>query len=131
MSFDRDEYDRMLARRAQERARDQAPELRRIGQAAVAAERLTGEATWDYFLTIVQDALEQTDRAIAEIQERIAAVEVVGDALTAAKVRLVQLESRAEALRQVIEIPRRVMELGEAATERLSLVERAGAGDAG
>jgi len=94
----------------------QRSELKRMTQAAVSAERLTGNPDWDYYLSIIQAEVERCEAAEDAAKESL--VSPHGDPQEA-RVAAIRCRERANALRDAIRIPKAIIENGKGAGKML------------
>ena len=122
MTVSLDEF-RTRPQRAREIA-DRLPDLRGLAQEAPRMAALTGSADWDLYLRYVEAHIKAAER-MAEAKKNQAAALVLTDdaAARAAAVLAVSHQMRAETLRELIVIPRWIIENGTKAQEKVAELE--------
>jgi hypothetical protein len=125
MSFTRDDHKSLLARRSSQQDDERARHnVEAVARAQVAMEALTGDANWDLFLSYVQAAIDETDRAIEAVKAALISPQLADPLLImTAKLRAVELTSRAATLRTVIDLPKEIATLGNKARAILVRME--------
>jgi len=114
--------DEFKARQNSIRANGHDRDLKMIQQAAVKAELLTGDPVWDLFLTYLQHAIEETEARKESAQGiLIHPANVDHNSMLQAKIALAEFNSRIDLLKDVISLPKRLIEMG---TEAKGLLER-------
>ena len=121
MVFQREDYDSLVAERKKERINGQRVELQHLAQAEVMASALLGSPEWDYYLRLLQGAIDksesqrdswrnqlfdQASRTDEEIRE------ILREALVC--------DVRAKAWRVALMLPTQIREDGAAAQEALN-----------
>ena len=108
-------------------AADIYPYLEQMRQEAVKADLLTGEATWDHFLTLIQGAIETTREQMVAFQRQL------GDSDTFEHHEMIRLKTQAllcgeriKAWEVVMTLPKDIMERGEKAETLLGRLENVG-----
>ena len=80
-------------------------------QAAVSAELLTSDPHWDYFLSIIQEDINQTEELVKSLQEQLTSATIVNhDDIIKLKIGIAQFEARISVLRQMQEVPKTIIE---------------------
>lgn len=121
MTFEREDFRKQLAERRKSNVESLRPRLQREVQAAVAAEKLTGSAEWDYFLSLLQQRREEYQKLADAAREVLLHHEVVGhEDLLRAKIAFERAHSVVSALDWAIEQPKAVLERGDTARKVLS-----------
>jgi hypothetical protein len=98
--------------------------LYEVRRAGLSAEEVTGSEHWDFFLSVVKEAIEkkqgQLEGALENLKtsDDFTTSEVINQKLG---VRLLGREI--EALKWVIELPKQLMEQGDQATELLGSID--------
>ncbi len=125
MAFDRDlEWKDSVDKRAVRSVRSQVPELQAAKRAALAATQVTGDESWDLFLSIVKSRIEerevQLQAALDSLQnsDDFSPDSVVGQKLS---IRLVSRELMV--LNWIIELPQILLEKGDRAKQLLGTIE--------
>ena len=108
-------------------AADIYPYLEQMRQEAVKADLLTGEPTWDHFLTLIQGAIETTREQMGAFQRQL------GDSDTFEHQEMIRLKTQAllcgeriKAWEVVMTLPKDIMERGEKAENLMERLARAG-----
>lgn len=126
MSFDRADWFESQKAKGVAETRERTPELRQMARAAVAAEKLTGDESWDHFLTLLQDVIDRSVAREAMAMDTLRSPGVLDhSSLLAAKVDLIRMQERREVLEQVIALPRKLKEKGKEALDALAILEDA------
>ena len=121
MSFEHEDHIAALEKRFQENIESRRPEMRRMVQAAVEVENLTGSAGWDYFLSLVQSDREVWEKSRDAWMDKIRNTEVVSqEALLTAKMNLGIADAVVGALDRVLEMPKQVLSDGAGAKKVLA-----------
>jgi hypothetical protein len=100
------------------------PELQAIRRAALHAGAITGDAHWDFFLSVIKEKIETKQAEVKAASEKLLYSDVfttedlINEKLT---VRLIGREI--EALQWVIELPQQLQEQGDRATELLGTID--------
>jgi hypothetical protein len=95
-----------------------------MAQEVVRATALTGDPTWDWFLRYIEAHIKACERQIEAKRNQAASLVLVDEAKAkAAAVIVTALESRAETLRELIVLPKWIMENGERASKLVSELE--------
>lgn len=124
MTFEREQYQKLMAEKKADGRQPPRPVLEILAQAEVAAANLTGDSTWDIFLSYVQAAVERTEADIESTERLLGSPEVVEIAeLMRLKIQLARLKERVSAWNAVISLPRDIKIEGEKAKK---LLERMG-----
>lgn len=120
MTFERHEHQALLEGKMRDRVEQIRPELRRIVQASVAAEHLTGTPEWEYFLSLVQGMIEE------QVGIRNAADALFGEDRFRAAEEILEVrhsramaQARIDALESVLLIPKQAIEEGQKAKKVL------------
>jgi len=118
--MDRAEWDAMLAQRKSEKGKKDKPKIALVRQAAVSAEKLTGDEAWDRFLSYLQAEWEKSSEQIAVWTAKLSDPTVVNpDEMMAVKIEILIWTSRAKALSEVMDLPKILKEEGAKADELL------------
>lgn len=126
MTASLDEYRTRL--RATPQAQGRINELKGLAQEAPRMAALTGSETWDYYLRIIEAQIKAAEREIVVKREQVSALILVDEAKAKAAALVVTIfESRAQTLREVIMLPKWLIEQGAKARETVEAIE---AGDA-
>jgi hypothetical protein len=122
MTVSLDEF-RTRPQRAREMA-DRLPDLRGLAQEAPRMAALTGSADWDLYLRYVEAHIKTAER-MAEAKKNQAAALVLTEAdnARAAAVLATVYQTKAETLRELIIIPRWIIENGAEAAKKVAELE--------
>ena len=112
MSFDREDFQALLAKRAQ-----QAPRAGQgsgaLLQAAVEAKYLTGSEYWDLYLRYIQSAVERSQAVEQQLMYALASPGLVDhEKIIAVKMQLLECRARIQAWGSAMELPKLLMERG-------------------
>ncbi len=125
MVFDRDsDWQDSVDKRVARSVRSQVPDLQAAKRAALAATQVTGDESWDLFLSIVKSRIEerevQLQAALDSLQnsDDFSPDSVVGQKLS---IRLVSRELMV--LNWIIELPQILLENGDRAKQLLGTIE--------
>ena len=110
--------------RATPQAQGRINELKGLAQEAPRMAALTGSAEWDYFLRFVEAQIKLAERE-AEVKRGQAATLILvdEDKAKAAALAYTILQSRAETLREVILLPKWLIEQGGKAADLVAAIE--------
>lgn len=110
--------------RATPQAKDRVNELRGMAQEVPRMEALTGDQNWDFYLRYLEANIKTCEREIATKRQQASALVLVDEAKAkAAAVVALALESRAETLRELIVLPKWIIEDGERAAKVVADLE--------
>lgn len=110
--------------RATPQAQGRIAELRGMAQEAPRMAALTGSADWDFYLRYVEANIKLCERQIEVKRNQAASLVLVDEpAAKAAAVIATALESRAETLRELILLPRFIIENGAKAAKMVADLE--------
>jgi len=110
MSFDRSDYIESTKDRRHEISSRRIQSLERLQQAAVDAKYLTGEQSWDKFLSFVQAAMEETEKQMFQAQALMVDEHVIShEAMLQFKMEYLQAKAQAQAYRAVIALPSQLL----------------------
>lgn len=99
-------------------------ELKGMAQEIPRMAALTGSAEWDYFSRYVEAHIKSCERQIETKRNQAAALVLVDtDKARAAAVIVMTLEAKAETLRELILIPKWIVENGAAAQKLVAELE--------
>lgn len=117
-----DEYKRQL--RNSEPGRERVQQLRADIYEAVRASAVTGDANWDHFLARLEGRIKAYESNLAAVQAVLCHPDTVNvDTIMAAKIKIVALEASAQALREIIDLPKLIIERGGKAKDALCGLE--------
>ncbi len=120
MTFEREEYRNLVEQRS--RVNGQIPQMKLLAQSAIASESLTGDPTWDIFLSYIQAAIDRTREEMTSLEEMLRAPQLVDpNGMMSTKIAILQCEERINAWKVVISLPKELKESGEKAK---SILER-------
>ncbi|MEE8327060.1 MAG: hypothetical protein V3R58_08510 [candidate division NC10 bacterium] len=120
MVFDREEWETGLKQKRKELVRARKHELEVLAQSPIAMESLTGDATWDPFLQILQSKIEKATRALDLLKEQMVEAGLVDhEGLLQQKIQAKIFQTEIETLKDVIALPMQIRESGEQAKEAL------------
>ncbi len=126
MSFDRDELTELLGKKRAEGAGVNRSMLRMLSQAAVSANHLTADPSWDIFLSYLQDMLEKATKARDGIMLELARPDLVNpDAVLQRRIGVIRLNERIDLLNFIIAMPKDIKKTGTLAAEQLKELEEA------
>lgn len=122
MSISLDEFRARV--RATPQGQGRIAELKGMAQEAPRMAALTGSAEWDWYLRYVEANIKMCERQIEVKRNQASSLVLVDEpAAKAAAVIATALESRAETLRELILLPKWIMENGEKAAKLVSELE--------
>ena len=122
MTISFDEYCSRL--RDSEPGRERIQQLRAQIHEAVRASAVTGHPDWDHFLARIEGRIKGYESALATEQALLCHPGTVNvDKIMEAKIKIVALEASAQALRDVIELPRALIAQGAEASDKLRSIE--------
>ena len=103
---------------------DRLNDLRGLAQEAPRMAALTGSAEWNFYLRYVEANIKATERMIEQRRDQAAALVLVDEAKAKqAAVLVAALSSRAETLRELILIPKWIIENGAEAAKVVAEME--------
>ena len=119
MTIDLDDWKK--SRRSAEVPRIDRDDIKRIQQAAVSAERLTGNPDWDIYQSYIQSALERLEKDKTDLADGILTPNCVDHTqLMIRKAMYAKVIGQIELLQQIIDLPKRIIEMGGKAKDILS-----------
>ena len=122
MSASLDEYRARVRATPQGQAR--IADLKGMAQEVPRMAAITGSIEWDHFLRYIEAHIKACERQIEEKRMQAASLVLVDEPKAkAAAVIVTALESRAETLRELIMLPKWIMENGERAAKLVSELE--------
>lgn len=122
MTASLDEYRQRL--REQPQLRNRVNELKGLAQEVPRMAALTGSETWDHFSRYLEAQIRIAEAEIEVKRNQAASLVLVDEAKAkAAAVIVTALESRAQTLRDVILLPKWLMEQGEKAAELVAQMQ--------
>ena len=124
MAFEQREYRDHIAEASQSAANDRKTNLRMAEQASVKAQALTRDPHWDWFLSFIQAAVEETEKQRNSLLTQLSDSRMVNiDQIMAVKLALAQCTGRLEAWTSARDLPKDLFENGEKAIDLLSRLE--------
>ena len=128
MTFEREQYRELMAKKKGDGQQSPRPVLEILAQAELNAANLTGDSTWDIFLSYIQAAIERTEAEIKTTETLLGSPEVVEiPDLMRLKIQLARLKERVSAWNAVISLPKDIKIEGEKAKtllERMAETEK-------
>jgi len=110
--------------RARPASKDRLPEFKTAVQESVRAAALTGHPAWDWYLRHIEANIKATERMIEQKRNQAASLVLVDEAgAKAAAVIAATLAVKLETLRELILLPKWIMENGEAASKLVAEME--------
>ncbi len=123
MAFEEKEYRQSIADAAKPSVARDARHLKTLQRAALEARAVTGDPHWDYYLSCLQGAIEQTEKQIAHLRENLCDGSVVNhDQLLTLKLALAECRGRLTAWIVARDTPKELMESGDKATDLLAKI---------
>ena len=93
-------------------------QLQLVEKTAIQAKHLTNDERWDWFVQLIQTALEMAKGSQRNAENVLLAPQVMSEAdLRQAKVSYIQASAQVTALEMVISLPKQLMEDGEKAKQ--------------
>ena len=125
-----DEFSKWRAVHQKEKVSAERRRFEILQQAAVKAEHLTGQPEWDYFLSLLQNAIDVTETQAKEFERKLSDPSLVGhEDLLAVKIDLIRCLERMMAWKVVMDLPKELVESGETAANILERLTDAGTED--
>ena len=126
MALERSEYRQSVADHAAKRsAAHDGHHLRLLERAALEARAVTGEPHWDYYLTCLQGAIEQTETQSAQLRENLCDPTIVNhDQIMTLKLALAECRGRLKAWTVARDLPKELMKSGDTATDLLAEIAK-------
>lgn len=122
MSISLDEF--RAKTRESEPGRERIQQLRTQIHEAVRATAVTGHADWDHYLEKVEGRIKAYEDMKAVEQAILCSPEMVNqDKIMATKLKIVTYESAKQALLEIIDLPRMMIEQGSDASEKLRSID--------
>jgi len=116
-TLDLDQHKALAARRAHRRRRGTPPPPAGLPQAEVSAKHLTGEPNWDVFLQYLSAEVSRLIDVEESANHVLQSPSVTAhDQMMTAKIQLHRAMSARQILEDVISLPKRLIEAGEAAS---------------
>jgi hypothetical protein len=121
MAFEREEMAATVARTAPE----EITRLRMHQQAAVKMDLLTGDPTWDQYLSYVQAALDNTKKNRDGLMARLSSPQLVNnDQVAQIRVAILCADSQIATLEWSMAMPSQIKKLGEVSKQYLDKISR-------
>ena len=125
MALERNEYRQSVADHSAKRsAAHDGRHLRLLERAALEARAVTGDPHWDYYLSVLQGAIEQTETHIAQFREQLCGDVVNHDQIMTLKLALAECQGRLAAWTVARDTPKELMESGDKATDLLAEIAK-------
>ncbi len=124
MSRDRRDFIELLDRQEKEAKSavvdTQRRQLRTFAQAEVQAQHLTGEESWDFFLSLVAHQIADAEKELLDLQERaLQSQDVSYESVLSFQVTARIARQRIEILNEISGWPKQLVERGEEALKAL------------
>lgn len=113
----RREMMRHLEERAKTRAKQRFHEMRFLKQAAVTAEALTGNDTWDAFLRVLAGSIEASKKHLAQLAESICDTSLDETTANTLRLEMICTRERIKTLEHVVALPKAIMTQGDEAAK--------------
>lgn len=125
MAFDRDrDWKGRSGEVADARRAQRITELRRAQRAALAAQHVTGDESWDHFLSLLQERLNTAKERMGLVVEKLQnSNDFTTEALINQKLAVRLLGVEIEVVEWVMGLPRELVEQGDRASQ---LIEQSG-----
>ena len=123
---DYNEYAEARKKRLAERTQERRPQLEMISQAAVKAELLTGQQHWDYFLSLIEGAIEVTQNHKEAFERLVMDPATSDEDVKKLRINAFLCAERIMAWRAVMTMPKELIEQGEKARTLLERVPDVG-----
>lgn len=122
---DRDkDWGTRVASLAQKKVKDRRSELQGLKRAALSATQITGDEHWDFFLSVVNERMESSQKAVAVVSEALKnSDDFSPETLINQKLAVRLLGREIEVLQWVTELPKELMEQGDSADQLLGIVD--------
>jgi hypothetical protein len=119
MPHDREDFEK-VSEMTRMPAKDDTSRLRAIQQQAVHADQLTGDPSWDKYLSYVQAQIDQAKKNRADFMGRLASPQMVNaDQISLVRNSIIRLDQMIATLEWAIALPNQIKRLGEVAKEHL------------
>lgn len=111
MTYDRSDFNEFVNNRKAERFPKVALEL--LSQSEVQTDKLTGDATWDWFLSYIASAVEKTQEVKAAFETQLHSVGLVDDnEVRRIRMEIICCQARIEAWNAVMSLPKDLRAMG-------------------
>lgn len=116
MAPEREDFQKLVQKKRQQRVRENRTELRVLAQARVPVSALTKSTEWDYFLSLLQAKIEELDTALNTFQQsQITDLDFSHAELAQRKAIAMRFAVQRDTLRVVLDLPKQILEIGEKA----------------
>lgn len=119
-AYDQSEWKALKDKRADERVRQQRPDLRLLQQAEVRAGQLTGLPEWDTYLQYLQGAIDTSCEQRDRFYEKLAQPGLPQNKVMEIRETILAINERVNAWVAAMSLPKDIMAHGEKAQELLS-----------
>lgn len=116
--------DEFRSRTPQSRPRETSPELRAIAQEAVRVSALTRDENWNYYNRFLEAAIKEAQRHLAHETQTLRAPFTDEEGVRIARMKVVMIEARIEALTEVLMLPKFLLENSAKARAQIDGMER-------
>jgi hypothetical protein len=124
MRYERKHYREIVEESKAERLAEAKTEARRMAQATPEMEKLTGDPHWNLFLQLLQGQVEETEQQLEQMREMLGLHSMPADSLVELNTRVAACRSRIFTLREVMDLPKQLMEQGQEALGWLKATEQ-------
>lgn len=122
MPLEREELDELAAKRPS--AANDRKVLAGLAQAALKADAVTSDASWDTYLSYIQRAIDVAKQERTANVARLASPQMVGeDKIAITRHAIFQMDERIRCLEWVITMPAEIKKVGFVAKEKLALLD--------
>jgi hypothetical protein len=122
MALEREEHEELLAKRPQ--AGNDRTVLAGLAQAALKADAVTGDASWDTYCSYIQRAIDVAKQQRAAQMAILTSPAMVNDEkITAARHSIFQMDERIRSLEWVVNMPAEIKRVGSVAKEKLAAMD--------
>ena len=122
MRVDREQYAELV--RQKSNGHDNRVQLQALVQAEVKAEHITGDPSWDTFLSYIQAAIEKHEDELTSLKAMLESPDMMNmDDMMNCKIAVIRRRERISAWNAVIGLPRDIKEHGEKAKAVLDGME--------
>jgi len=122
---DRAAYEAQTEKKTRAKLASQRSGLEFMAQAEIAAGKLQASPDWKPFLQLLQGELEVAKRGVEAEQMTLLDHRISNEEVVQARLRACILQSRADTLREVIELPLTMQEGGAKAAKALAKLDEA------
>ena len=122
MRVDREQYAKLVRKKSN--GHDNRVQLQALVQAEVKAEHITGDPSWDTFLSYIQAAVEKHEDELVSLKALLESPDMMNaDDMMNCKIAVIRRRERISAWNAVIGLPRDIKEHGEKARALLDVME--------